>query len=301
MFAPNIESFIGLRFLQAVGGCAGMIVSRAIISDLFDEAEGGRALSTMMLIQGVGPIVAPVLGGYLVTIAHWRAVFGFLALFGTGSLLLTFFYVSETLPSSGRRTGAIGQIAGDFGSLLSTRAFIVPALASSFALGGLFAFITGSPFVFMSLHGASPKTYGLLFGLNALGMVAESQLNRAMLRRFSASRIFSRVIMVSAGCSACLVLMSTTPSLPLLMVPLLPALACVPLLGANGIALAMSASEGKAGTASAIVGVLQFGIASVMSALVGVLHNGTAFPMTGLVFACNLAAALVFVGGCRRR
>ena len=295
MFSPNIQSFIGLRFLQSVGGCVGMIVSRAVIHDLFNEKEAARALSLMMLIQGVGPIVAPVLGGYVLTLGNWQAVFAFLMIFGLLCLLATFFLLPETLPPAQRRGEPFGQVLKNFGALLSRRAFIMPTLASSFALASLFAFISGSPFVFMELHGVSQQHYGWLFGLNALGMVAASQVNRMLLRRFSTQGIFDCAVIVSVTAGAFLFALSKTGSLPLFMVPLFIVLSCVPLLGANGTAIAMAACNGKAGTASSIVGVMQFGIASVVSALVGGFHNGTAYPMTGLIVASSLLAGVVLL------
>jgi MFS transporter, DHA1 family, multidrug resistance protein len=301
MLSPNITSFIGLRFLQAIGGCVGMIVSRAVIHDLFSEMEAARALSLMMVIQGVGPIMAPILGGYVLALGNWQAVFGFLVLFGLLCLLAAWRHLPETLPAAQRQRVPAGQMLRNFGRLLSKRAFIVPTLASSLALATLFAFISGSPFVFMDLYGVSQQHYGWLFGLNALGMVIASQINRLLLRRVSAQALLVAAVLVSVVAGAGLLAVSETRSLLWLMLPLLVCLSCVPLLGANGTAIAMAACDSQAGTASSIVGVLQFGIASLVSALVGILHNGTAYPMTGLIFASSLLAGVVLLFRRRRQ
>lgn len=284
--APDVETFIALRFVQAVGGCAGMIIGRAVIQDLFDTQESARALSLMMVIQGVGPVLAPVLGGYLLLLAGWRAVFVFQVLFGAICMIATFTTVPETLPERARKSQSVRTVATILFGLLRTRAFVVPALASGFALGMLFAFISGSPFVFMELHGASQQAYGWLFALNAVGMIIASQLNRGLLRRLAPGRILRVACGFTVVAATALVAVSEASSLAVLMIPLVACLACIPLIAANGTAVAMSAHGGNAGSASSLIGVLQFGIAGVVSALVGAFHDGTVYPMTIGILAC---------------
>lgn len=295
VMAPDIATFTGLRLLQALGGCAGMIVSRAIIRDLFDETASAHVLSSMMLVQGLGPIIAPVLGGYILVVAGWRAVFVFLLLFGAVCFLSTLIGVPETLAVERRHKTNFIEIMRVFGRLLRQRDFIVPTLSGGLAMSSMFAFISGSPFVFMELHGVSQQHYGWLFGLNALGMIAASQINRVLLGYFSPRVIFRGALGLNMAAATAVLLLASTPSLPVLMLPLYLCLAMNPLMGATATAIAMAASKEHAGSASSIIGVMQFGLASLASALVGLLHNGTAYPMAGVIMGCSLAAGLVLL------
>ncbi|WP_320203207.1 multidrug effflux MFS transporter [Agrobacterium rosae] len=297
VFAPNIESFIVLRLLQAIGGCAGMIVSRAIISDLFEGQEAASILSLMMLVQGLGPILAPILGGYIVAAAGWQAVFLFIAAFATVCFLATRFGIAETLPTDQRQRASAMDILRTWAGLLARPGFIVPTLAGSFAFACMFAFISGSPFVYMELHGVSETLYGWLFGLNAIGMIIAAQLNRSLLVRFPAEQVTVVALGVLLVSGVALVFVAQTASLPVLIALLWVGLATVPMIGANSTALAMAASGRDRGSASAIIGVLQFGLASMISGLVGVFHNSTAWPMTGAILLCAAAAASIWIAG----
>jgi len=292
-FAPGIASFIGLRLLQALGGCAGMIVSRAIIRDVFDERDAAHVLSLMMAVQGVGPIAAPILGSALLRAAGWQAIFVFLCLLGLACLICTARGLDETLPAPARKRLNPREIAVGFGHLLTRRAFMLPTLAGSLALGGLFAFISASPFVFMSRFGLGPQAYAWLFGLNAIGMTAASQLNRMLLRRHAPRAILGGALAVALAAAGLLFAVSGTLRLVILLPPLFVCIAMVPLIGANSVAIAMGACGELAGSASSVIGALQFGVAGVVSALVGMLHNGTAYPMTGLILACALLALVL--------
>lgn len=298
--APGIVSFAVLRLLQALGGCSGMIISRAIIRDLFDERTSARVLASMMVVQGLGPILAPILGGYITASAGWRGVFVFLVLFGVGCFWAVLSCVPETLPESRRRRTSPSQMLMAFAELLGDRRFIVPALVGGFGLSTMFAFISGSPFVFMELHGVSQQTYGWLFGLCALGIIVSAQGGRMLLRRFSPRLILTAAMGAAVVLSAVLLVIARTPSLPLLMTPLYLCLAMNPLIAATATATAMTAARAHVGSASAIVGVLQFGLASLASALVGALHNGTAWPMAGVIFATSLIGFVLLLFLLRR-
>lgn len=295
--APNIESFIALRLLQAIGGCSGMIISRAIINDLFAPREVARVLSLMMLVQGLGPITAPILGGYILVFAGWKAIFVFLALFGTACFLATLFGLPETLPRHRRLNHNASDIFRTFSGLLRQRDFIVPALTGSLAFGGLFAYISGSPFVFMELHGVSQEHYGWLFGANACGMIMAAQINRFLLIRFSPLQVLVAALTINVSAALAMLLMAGNLSFPMLVALLWIALSILPLIGANATALGMAAGRKYGGSASAIIGVLQFSLASIVSALVGVFHNGTSYPMICIILACGLSAGSVLFFG----
>jgi DHA1 family bicyclomycin/chloramphenicol resistance-like MFS transporter len=296
---PDILGFVALRLLQAVGGCAGMVISRAIIGDLFEWKTAARVLATLMLVQGMGPILAPILGGYILTLAGWRMIFWFLVLFGALCFAAVLFLIPETLPEDRRRREGLGRMLRTFGTLLVRREFIIPTLAGGLAVGEIFAFISGSPYVLMTLYGRNQQEYGWLFGLNALGMTATAYVGRILLRHFSPRQVLAGALGVNLGLAAVLLALARTPSLVLFMLPLSMCLAMNPVIGATSTAMAMNAGRDASGSASAIIGVTQFGFASLASALVGLLHNGTPYPMTGVILCCGLAAVLVAYFGSR--
>ncbi|MFV0439060.1 MAG: multidrug effflux MFS transporter [Desulfopila sp.] len=292
VFSPNIDVFVGLRLLQAVGGCAGMIISRAIIQDLFNANESARVLSLMMVIQGIGPIAAPILGAYLYTFFGWRSVFLFLTVFGICCLLAAMKNIPETLDTP--RSIRPASIIANFNLLLTDRNFMVPLLAGSLSLSTMFVFISASPFVFMTLYGISEEHYSWLFGFYAFGMLISAQLNTILLKRFSPATIFQWTVTFLLVMAGLLVSLSTTDNLILFSLPLFFCVATVPVTAANSTAMAMAASGKNAGTASSLVGVTQFLVAGLISALVGLLHNQTAYPMTIVICAVAVLALLVF-------
>ncbi|MGE4506386.1 MAG: multidrug effflux MFS transporter [Desulfovibrionaceae bacterium] len=298
LLTGDMNVFIGLRFLQAVGGCAGMIIGRAVVRDLFQGQEAAKVFSLMMLVQGVGPILAPVLGSLIMTFASWRWILVFLTGFGLFCLALAGFGLPETLPESRRTRLGLGRLWRVLLSLMIRRGFIVPTLSGGVALSSLFVFISGSPFVLMRLHGVSPGRYGLLFALNAVGMIVAGQVNVLLLRRFRTLVLLRAALLLECCLAAILLAVANTSSLPLFLLALFSTLALIPLIGANCTALAMGASGRNAGNASTIIGVLQFCLAGLASALVSLLHNETAYPLAGLIFACALiGTAIQFLAG----
>ncbi|CAI9399739.1 Bicyclomycin resistance protein [Pleomorphomonas sp. T1.2MG-36] len=297
--APTVESFIALRLCQALGGCAGMVVSRAIVADLFDERGSARFLSQMMLVQGLAPIVAPLLGGYILAVAPWEAIFVVLTLFGIGCLLAATRGLPETLPPERRHAQGIGGVVRAFGEVFANRSFMAPALSGAFAAACIFAFITGSPFVYMHLHGVGQQHYGWLFGLNACGMIVASQVNRLLLRRFSTRAVMAGALTFNVTMGLVLVVTAANAPLPLLVALLMLCLSTGPLIGANSTAIAMSHVGAHRGTASSVLGVMQFAVASLASAAVGLLHNGTVYPMVGIILAGGGLASLAYYMGRR--
>lgn len=295
-FAPDIFTFNGLRLLQAVGACSGMVIGRAAINDLFDATEGARVLSHMMLITGLGPILAPILGGYILTSWGWQAIFVALAAIAAVSLFAIGFAFRETLPPENRQPQRIGETGRTYLKLLKNRQFVLFSLVGCFALGGLFAFITGSPHVMMDLYGLSQQTYGWVFAANAVAMVIGSQINGYLLRRHPLGTVLKYSLLLFVVTGVVTVALSGTAHLITLMIPLTLCLANVPVVAANSTALAMAACGRDAGTASGILGVLQFGIAGLVSGLVGMVANNSPLPMTVVIAAAAMAAFACFAG-----
>jgi DHA1 family bicyclomycin/chloramphenicol resistance-like MFS transporter len=299
--APNIEMMIGLRFLQAFGACSGVVIGRAVVRDLFEGRQVASAMSMLSMIQSIGPILAPVLGGYIFAAAGWKANFTFLGAIGLACLAGIVLGLPETMDKAHRRSAHPMAVLNTYVGLLGEPEFLAPALCSAAALSGLFSYISASPFVFLELHRVSPRQYGWLFGVIAIASVASSQLNRVLLRRMPPMRVLFFALAGNILAGAALVAAAPNPSILVLMGPLWVYMATVPLIAANATAIAMAPTRGRAGSASSLIGAMQWGSASVVSLLVGLLHNGTAYPMTVTMAACAAVAvaAFVFVGRLR--
>lgn len=300
LLTRDIETLIGLRLLQALGGCAGMIIARAVISDIFSPQEGARVLSLMMIMMMLAPILAPVLGSLIVTVADWHAIFMLVLAFGLSVAWLVWRYLPETLPQEKQQPLNLSSVVRVYTLLCTQRRFILPAAVGGLALACMFSFITGSPFVFMSLFGVSEQQYGWLFGMNACGISIGAQLNRVALRRWSPRRMLSVGLIVNVISGLTLLAVANTSHLAVLLVPLWFGLASLGFIGANAAAVAMSASGQYAGSGSALIGTLQFGLAFLVSSLVAASQNGTAYPMAVAFCACGLLAASLWLTGQKR-
>ena len=290
--APDLIALIVLRFLQAVGGCAGIVIARAIVRDCCDAHTSARVFSLMMLIMGLAPILAPFLGGWILWLAGWRAIFVVLALFGLGCLIAVWLHLRETRPANTVASASIGAALRVYGELLHDRHFVGYVLAGSLAHAGMFAYITGSPHVFIEVHGVSAQNFGWLFGLNALGLIASSQVNRHLLARHSADAILRRANRSTAvlGLGLLAIVAGGWEGLPMLLLPLLGYSISLGFTAPNAMANALAHQGTRAGSASALLGALQFGIATLASTLVGLLGHGSAVPMAAVIAGCGLLA-----------
>lgn len=290
--APDIASLTALRFVQAIGGCAGIVIARAIVRDRCDAHASARVYSLLMLIMGLAPILAPFLGGWILSIAGWRAIFGTLALFGCAVLLGVWRFLPETRPTNSVSSAGVGAALRGYGELLRDRRFLGYTLSGGFASAGMFAYITGSPQVFITLYGIPAQDFGWLFGLNALGLIAGSQYNRRLLLRHSADAILRRAnrATVMLGLVLIAVTVSGRGGLPGLLIPLFGYLVTLGFTGPNAVALALADQGMRAGSASALIGTLQFGIATLSSAMVGLLGSASALPMAAVIAGCGLLA-----------
>ncbi|MFZ4790258.1 MAG: Bcr/CflA family multidrug efflux MFS transporter [Candidatus Competibacteraceae bacterium] len=290
--APDITALTALRFMQAVGGCAGVVIARAIVRDRCDAHASARVYSLLMLIMGLAPILAPFFGGWILALAGWRAIFGILALFGSAVLVAVWRFLPETRPEHSIARAGISQALRVYGELLRDRRFLGYTLSGGFAAAGMFAYITGSPQVFIALYGVPAQDYGWLFGLNALGLIAGSQYNRRLLLHHSADtilRLANRATVI-LGLVLVAAVISGRGGLPGLLIPLFGYLVTLGFTGPNTIALALAHQGIRAGSASALIGTLQFGIATLSSAAVGLLGSQSALPMAAVIAGCGLLA-----------
>jgi DHA1 family bicyclomycin/chloramphenicol resistance-like MFS transporter len=288
-FAPNLETLIAARFIQALGGCAGMVISRAIVSDKCDAVGSAKVFSQLMLVMGLAPILAPMLGGVLVNLYGWQSIFIALTLFSALAATAVALGLPESMPADQPRLPLSGALR-QYGRLLSDRVFLGHALTGGIAIAGMFAYIAGSPFVFIQLYGVPAEHYGWLFGSNAAGFILVAQVNARLLSKRGPAFLLSRFVWVYLA--AGLVLLAISSLQPAALWPLLvPLFICISSLGCimpNASACAMSGQGARAGSASAMLGCLQFSVAAGAASLVGVLHDGTAVPMALVMTLCGV-------------
>ena len=286
--APSLNILIAARSLQAMGGAAGMVISRAIVRDLFDERKSAHVYSQLMLVMGAAPILAPWVGGQILMFGSWRLIFLLLAVFGCGCFLATAWGLPETHPASRRSRETVGEALSTFGALLWDRRFLGYSLVAGCTAGINFAYIAGSSFVYIELHGVTVQHFGLFFGANALGLIAASQINRWLLRRHTPESILTCSLAANMVAGLALAACGATGwgGLPALVALLFLSLFNVGLSFPNIAAAALAPFGRKAGSASAVLGTVQFAVGGLSGATVGLLHNGTALPMTATLAAC---------------
>ncbi|MBU1860142.1 MAG: multidrug effflux MFS transporter [Gammaproteobacteria bacterium] len=289
--APSLEWLIAARFVQALGGCAGMVVSRAVVRDLCDPINSAKVFSQLMLVMGVAPILAPLAGGLLLSAFGWPSIFICLTLFSLMCLLALAKWLPETLAKDVPPAPLRGAI-GEYKRLFANLPFLGYALTGGFAVAGMFAYIAGSPFVFIELYGVPAEHYGLLFGSNALGFILVAQLNAWLVARHGPAYWLGKTVWFYLACGLALLLVALAKPQALwpLLIPLFGCIACLGILLPNASACAMAGQGRHAGSASALLGSLQFVIAASAATMVGVLHDGSAWSVAVVIFACGLLA-----------
>lgn len=293
--SSSLDMLVLLRFLQGLGGCAGAVLTVAIVRDLCRPQQAARAMSLITLVMGAAPIFAPLVGGVVLGLWHWQAIFMLLAGFGLLCLLGIGLWLPESLVQASPRLALRPVFAGYMG-LLRDRRFIGFALCQACTTGAMFAYIVGSPFILIELHGIAPAQFGWFFGLNAMGLVAASQLNRWLLRRHSPHTLLARMLWLPLLAGALLLLDLLLGQLGLWLI--LPAffilVSSVGLVGPNATALALAEQGERAGLASALHVSLTFGMGMCASLLVSVLHDGSVQPLALVIFSFTCGGLLVY-------
>ncbi|MER7277919.1 multidrug effflux MFS transporter [Dactylosporangium sp. NPDC000244] len=294
VFAPDLAVLGTLRVLQGLGAAAASVVAMAIVRDLFNGLAAARLLSRLMLVVGVAPILAPTVGGLVLKLTQWRGVFVVLAVAGLAILAATAFALPETLPRERRRGGGIAGTVRDYGRLFADRVYVGLIVVAGLSMAALIAYVGGSSFVFQDQYGMSEQQFALVFAGGAVGLIAATQLNVRLLRRWSPQRILAAALVIGVASGAVLVALAATGAGGLLgvLVPLWAVLAMVGLAMPNAPALALSRHGEAAGTAAALLGAVQFGVGATAAPLVGVL-GADSRAMAVVVFGGMTAAVLV--------
>ncbi|MFG2519576.1 multidrug effflux MFS transporter [Streptomyces sp. NPDC048527] len=302
--APTAPLLIGFRLVQGLAGAAGIVIARAVVRDLYDGVEMARFFSTLMLISGVAPIVAPLIGGQVLRITDWRGIFVVLTAVGIALTALVWKGLPETLAPERRHSGGTAEALRTMRGLLADRVFTGYMIAGGFAFAALFAYISASPFVVQEIYGASPQTFSLLFGINSVGLIAVGQINgKLLVGRVSLDKALAVGLCVIALASAALLLMATGVFGDVGLVPIAAGLfvlmSAMGLAMPNTNALALMRTPHAAGSASALLGTSSFLVGAIASPLVGIAGEDTAVPMAVVQLACALAAVACFLGLCR--
>jgi MFS transporter, DHA1 family, multidrug resistance protein len=287
-------AFIVFRFLQGAGACAAVALGRAVVRDLHTGADAARLLSLMILVLGVSPVLAPLLGSGLLQLFDWRSIFWFIAVVGAACFAMVAFGLEETHPKA-KRAGGLGEAVSAYGRLLRQPRFVSVVLVSGLTQGGFFAYLAGSAFVFISVYHLSPTVFSLVFAANAVALIGGAQLVAGLMRRFGAPRlvktaclVFSVIAVALAGLTA----LHLAP-LPVMLGMVFAAIACMGLVNAPTAVVAMEPNADVAGSASALMGALQFTCGAGAAALTSLLADGTALPMVGVMAACAVAGAVL--------
>lgn len=292
VFAPSVEVLGGLRVLQGLGAAAASVTAMAVVRDRYTGVAAATVLSRLMLVLGVAPVLAPTFGGELLRYTDWRGVFVALAVAGIALMLVAARALEETLPPERRRSGRLVGTLRAYRGILRDRVFVGLILTAGLSMAALFAYVSGSSFVLQEQYGLDEQQFAIVFGAGAVGLIGASQLNVRLLQRFtpeqvltgslSAGLLFALVMLVAAG--------TGLGGLAGLLLPLWAVLATVGLALPNTSALALSRHGEAAGTAAALLGATQFGVAAVTAPFVGVLGNDSV--AMALVVTAGLAGAL---------
>jgi MFS transporter, DHA1 family, multidrug resistance protein len=298
----SVDALILMRFLQAIGGCAGMVAAQALVRDLFPVNQTAQAFSLLTLVIAVSPMVAPTVGGYVATAFGWQAIFIILAII-TALILLSIYFVlpAGKGPDPGMSLRP-GPVLHNFFSVLRQPQFLVYALVGGVASSAPFAYIAGSPDVFMNIYRVSEREYGWIFAILAFAMIGSTQLNHFLLKRYKSEQVIL-VTLIYQTVTGLVMAYGTWAGwygkieLIALMFVFLTGQG---LTNPNAAALSLAPFSRLAGSASALMGSLRMGMGGLTSAAVSLLHNGTALPMVGVMALCALGGLVLLLIGNRR-
>jgi DHA1 family bicyclomycin/chloramphenicol resistance-like MFS transporter len=297
--AASVESLIVFRLLQALGSCAGLVVARAMVRDLFEVKENAKIFSALMLVVAVSPIIAPTLGGYITAVFGWRMVFAVLIAIDIAIFAGVYFLLPESKKPDPNFSLKAGAIFRNYASIIKYPQFYTYALTGAIAYGGLCAYISGSPNVFMELFRVNEQQYGWIFALVATGIISASQFNNLALKKSSSAQI----IKVALGCQMIIGMLFAILTLSghielyssILLIFLF--LCCQGFIFPNSAALSLAPFAHNAGSASALMGAIQMSFGAVASMLVSFLQNHTALPMAGVMAGCSALAFALYTYG----
>ena len=292
--APGIVTLTFLRLLQGAAAGVGFVISRAIVRDLYTGAAGARIFARLVIVSGVAPVVAPILGGQVLRFTSWRGLFVLFAIVSAAILIVADIVLVETLPAGLRHEPGIRTKLRVFRRLICDRTFLPYALAGSLGFAAMFSYISGAPFVLEEIHGLTPQEFSLVFAANAAGLVVLSQVSSRLVGRLGPGPLLrAGAVITAAGGALTLVAVITDARLVFLLAGLWLTVSAIGLIVPNATALSLAHQGERAGSASALFGLGQFGLGALLAPLAGVAGNHNALPMAITIAACGLGALAV--------
>lgn len=298
VFAPNITTLVVLRVLQGFFNAAAAVVAIAVIRDRFVGSDAARLLSRLMLVIGVAPLFAPTVGQAIAGLWHWRAVFYALALIGAALVVIVWRFMPETLPTERRRPARMRPVAGGYWHLLKNVRFMSLAVIPGLGLGVIMSYVVGSPFVFQEQYGLSQAEFALVFALNGVALVLSAQVNAALVRKVAPARLLRTAAVAQLLFAIALIVIAATGfgGVYGLIAGLWLVLGTQGMIPANASVLALNSYGHMAGTAAAVIGALQSGVAGLVSPVVGLL-GGNAVAMSVVMLGAVLLTVVVLAVG----
>jgi len=297
--ALTVDTLIIFRLFQALGGCVGMVAARAMVRDLFELKDNAKVFSTLMLVVAVSPIIAPTLGGYITLLFGWRYIFGALVVVIVLIIGGIYFLLPESKQPDSNFSLRPKAILKGYSTVIKNSQFAIYTFTSAVAYSGLYAYISGSPYVFMVLFKVSENYYSWIFATIAIGLIGSSQFNTFILRWFSSEKIIQWALLIQNIVAVVLLAITLLGWVNLYSTIILVFffMCCQGFLFPNATALSMAPFSSNAGSASALMGFIQMSIGAFMSAMVSFLQNETALPMIGIMAFCSLFASVLFYFG----
>ena len=292
----NIYAFIFFRFLQALGGCAGVVLARAIVNDKFELHEAAAMFALMMVVGSLAPMLAPTFGGFVLEFFPWQAIFTILFALGILLFVFIFFGLDESAEIKSDAAISAAAVARDYGEILRNKEFMRYTLGFAVAMSALFAYITGSSFIFLDYYGLSERAFGAVFGINALGMTLVSALNAKLVQKREPAALLNFGLIAMFAMSLILLACSML-GLPFVCfeLSLFVLLSSLGFIAPNATTLAMALFKGgRSGAASAVLGTTQFAIAGAVSFIVGAVGANEPLLLAGVMIVCALCANAIY-------
>ncbi|MBT2734956.1 multidrug effflux MFS transporter [Bacillus sp. ISL-7] len=293
VFSPSIWAFIILRLIQGLAGSAGIVISRAVVRDLYSGSELTKFFALLALVNGLAPILAPVVGAQFLKIVPWQGIFIVLSIIGLLMSIVVYFWLPETHPEEKRAAGGLKNTFITFKNLILDRSFMGYALVQGLVFAAMFAYISGSPFVVQNIYGGSAQMFSLIFAINGIGIMIASQTTGRLAGRIHESKLFVFGIGMSFfGGIILLLLLILHADLLIVLLPLFFVVTSVGVVNTAGFSLAMQKQGKSAGSASALLGVMSLSFGGIVAPLVGLGGEHTAIPM-GIVISCAGGGAVL--------
>ncbi|MCA2018878.1 multidrug effflux MFS transporter [Vibrio tritonius] len=292
--SQSIEQIVFWRVFQALGACTGPMLSRAMIRDLYTRSRAAHMLSTLVIIMAIAPIAGPLLGGQMIKFSSWHSIFWLLAMIGT-LMFFSIFYLPETLNVENRTKASLSTAFINYFELFKNLPFMRYTLSLTFYYVAIYAFITGSPFVYIDYFGIEPQHYGWLFAINIVGVMAMSFVNQQLVRHFSLDTLLKATTLIAALSIAIMMLSVKAEfgGIWMIILPIFIAFSMNGIIAASSTAAALDEIERNAGSASAVIGSLQYGSGIISTLLLATFKDGTPWTMTWIIGLFTALSALI--------